>query len=827
MHLGTGILVLVFIVAALLIGALTRHVLKKLHLPYTVVLLLIGLLVGAADRVWDFEHSAPVINDMVHILANVDPHLILFIFLPTLIFESAYSLEVHLFRRLLNQIAILAIPGLIICSLISAAVSKAIVPFEWSWPIALMFGALISATDPVAVVALLKEVSSRKRLETLLEGESLLNDGTAIVLFTIFFGLVISQLDGATDTQLSIAGLSLEFVWVVLAGLFVGLTIGWLALAWIDRIFNDPLIEIAITIASAYLVYFVAEVLLHVSGVVALVAMALLFAGVGRTRISPEVSEFVHQFWEVMAYIANTLIFILVGVLIASRLNFAYMQLAAYVLVLYVALLIIRGGTITMLMPILTRVGGGINREKAIVLTWGGLRGAVSLALALTVAQSESIPVEIRDQILFLCACIVVLTIVVNGSTMTWVFRKLKLDQLPPAKQATVEKAEASIEEELYNLMPNLEQNDFLKGADWVSIRKKLGLEVEKKPIDSDVNIQESDLSVAFRRRLLETERQNYWLQFNEGMIGRHSTQHLVESAEHALDGEPTIYPRTELQKMWEVPVILRYLKRIPLLNRWAVHMSFRRMTLGYDMARGFISAQNEVESYIDQLAPSKTEAEAAHREISLNKQDTYSRVDELRQSFPEIINTLETNAAIRLMLNTERAVIRRLLEHAVLDKSEAGKLLHDVEQRMVAMQRSPDQASLPDPTKIIEQAAWVKGLAHPTIKKLIKIAEHRIFTSGEAIFRQGERSGSFAIIIRGQATIQQIQADGSTTEKLAGPGEIVGARAIMTGIADCSATAKVPIDALWMSEEKLKPVMASDPQLVSNLLQYLTQDEH
>ena len=119
------------------------------------------------------------------LLADIEPHLILLLFLPTLIFESAFGLETHLFKRMFSQIAILAVPGLLVTTTLTAALVYYLFPWSWSWAVCFLFGALISATDPVAVVALLKEVSSRKRLETLIEGESLLNDGTAIVLFTL------------------------------------------------------------------------------------------------------------------------------------------------------------------------------------------------------------------------------------------------------------------------------------------------------------------------------------------------------------------------------------------------------------------------------------------------------------------------------------------------------------------------------------------------------------------------------------------------------------------------------------------------------------------
>ena len=187
----TGLLVLVFVILALIIGAGIRHALKGTQIPYTVALLIIGLGIGLVHRTPVVYDYSVTLGETLDLVAEISPHLILFVFLPTLIFESAFAMEVHLFRRMFLQIAILAVPGLMLSTSLTAGLAKWAFPWEWGWALCFMFGALISATDPVAVVALLKEVSSRKRLETLIEGESLLNDGTAIVFFSLFYGWVL------------------------------------------------------------------------------------------------------------------------------------------------------------------------------------------------------------------------------------------------------------------------------------------------------------------------------------------------------------------------------------------------------------------------------------------------------------------------------------------------------------------------------------------------------------------------------------------------------------------------------------------------------------
>ena len=169
MH-GTGILLLVFICVALTLGALVRHLLKKTSIPYTVVLLLLGLLIGSLSRMYFQQDNVSATSQLMTLIAQMDPHLILYLFLPALIFESAFAMDTHLFKRMFSQICLLAIPGLIIATSLTAAFAMWQFPWQWTWPIAFMFGALVSATDPVAVVALLKEQSSRKRMETLIEG---------------------------------------------------------------------------------------------------------------------------------------------------------------------------------------------------------------------------------------------------------------------------------------------------------------------------------------------------------------------------------------------------------------------------------------------------------------------------------------------------------------------------------------------------------------------------------------------------------------------------------------------------------------------------------
>ena len=544
----------------------------------------------------------------------------------------------------------------------------------------------------------------------------------------------------------------------------------------------------------------------------AVVVLALMFASVGRTKVSPEVSGFLHHFWEMMAHIANTIIFLLVGTLIAGRVQLNDLDSWIALGILYVSLQGIRAFSVALFMPLLKRIGIGINFEKATVLVWGGLRGAVSLALALTVAQNELIPKAIGDQVLFLCAGIVVLTILINGSTMGWLLKKLGLDRLPDAKQATVDKASDEVNKVLSGALPVMMDDDFLKGADWEQVKLASGLQ-SMSELSGPEHISEEELATAFRRRLLETERKHYWTQFEQGTLGVGATKKLVDSVEHALDGTPTIAPRNDLKEFWDTPPLLNALKNIRGMKHWALKLSFTRLSLSYDVARGFIQAQEELQSHVDDLAPNTREADLVHAMVAKNNKATHEYITTLRESFPEIIRDLETYSATRLLLYRERAVIAQQLKQAVLDKPEAERMIMDVEKRMGAMNRVPKFMQTLQGDQVVAQLEWMQSLPESTQNKLNTIMQHSIYSAGEDISKSGKAFCSLGVITRG--TVEMVREhEGKRVISILGVGEMLGALSLLSGYSADNLKAVSLADVIWLPGDKLKPLLASEPEL-------------
>ncbi|MCK5894343.1 MAG: sodium:proton antiporter [Endozoicomonadaceae bacterium] len=677
------LLILIFVVLSILGGVTIRALLKNTAIPYSVALLVLGLILGLMSQSGYIHGPIEDINRSIQLGAELNSNLILFVFLPALIFESAFDLEVHLFKRMFSQIALLAVPGLVICACLTALLSLWVLPWGWSLPVALMFGAVVSATDPVAVVAMLKEMCPRARLQTLIEGESLLNDGTAIVLFSLFLTFA-TQL----NAEMHIPSVILEFFRVVILGIMVGCLVAVVSLIFINQVFNDSLIEITLTLATPYLVFYMAEHVFHVSGVVAVVTLALIYAGPGRTCFSPEVIDHLHHFWQTLAYLFNTLIFILVGIVIAIRITDDDASVESWILmfVMFFGIMLIRALAVLGLIPFLSRLGVGINKEKAIVLIWGGLRGAVSMALALMVAANDALPLAVRNQILFLTAGIVVLSIVVNGGTMRIVMAKLGLNQFSKAKQKTLEKVKSAIHEDVNELKETLKADSTMQMVNWDKVDDSLS---DLSPSTELLNQREQEEETEYLRKLLESERQYYWNQFSQGLLSKKATTLLIRAIEQALDGQPKIAPRPHLEKSWATPKWVGYMESIPLIRRYAQQSLYMQQVLIYESARGLLAANQKTIALAKSLSLSEIDRDVALKEMARNVQLGEEALNKVRSLSPAIVAKIETHTALRILLNKQRNSLTALSHEGVISEVDAEDLVSEVELKMHKAGRS------------------------------------------------------------------------------------------------------------------------------------------
>lgn len=430
-----------FLIVSIVLGTLIYHALthRLLNgLQYTVVLFLAGVITSFIFHGAHVSKRSGPFGRSYEMWMDIDPHLLLFTLLPPLVTGDAMTIDTTVAKRVAKQCLYLAGPGVIIQGMATALMLKVYLPYSWSFKLSLTCGAILCATDPVAVVAMLKELGASPTLTVQIQGESLLNDGTAIVLYMIAYNMLCGEDYDAGDI-ISILVKMAVYAW----GL--GALIGYLFFVWImmanKRFFeHSSIVQVTLTLCCAYSAFIIAEGAFHISGVLATVAAALVLAH----KMWPEVSdkESMHHVWHMMEYIGNTVVFYLGGALsgktmitVATPLDYVHL------IVIYLGLTLIRAATIFASRPLLKYLHSDraeVTVADACVMTWGGLRGAIGLALAIQVSAAranEKITRDDGDRVLFYVSGVAALTLVINASTSPWLVKKLGITQLPSTKK--------------------------------------------------------------------------------------------------------------------------------------------------------------------------------------------------------------------------------------------------------------------------------------------------------------------------------------------------------------------------------------------------------
>lgn len=447
------------IIELLLIVSLVALAVRRLKIPYTVALVVVGLLISVQNP----------------LEIELTPEIILSLFIPPLVFEAAFHLEFKRLRENWLPIIGLAIPGV----LLTTGIVGLIVSYGVGIPLApaLVFGALIAATDPVAVVSLFKALGAPKRLTTLVEGESLFNDGTAIVVFKL---MLVAALPAAAATSgeahsesFNFLTAAIDFVRVALGGLLVGIGLGWVVAQIVARV-DDYLIETMLTTVLAFGAYLIAE-RFHVSGVLAVVAAGILTGNIGTHGMSPTTRIVLFNFWEFLAFVVNSLVFLLIGLEVNLPEIWANLLPISIALAAVLAsrTLVVYGLTALTNWRTANKVPLGFQH----VMFWGGLRGAISLALAL------SLPAALaeREQLRVMTFGVVLFTLLAQGTTMQFLLRRLGIGQ-PAPLELEYERRHGRLlaSQAALRRVETLHQNNEVSLAAWEKIAPELKKRVEE-----------------------------------------------------------------------------------------------------------------------------------------------------------------------------------------------------------------------------------------------------------------------------------------------------------------------------------------------------------
>jgi len=694
--------VLMFFMLGLTCGLASLHFLSRYAptVPYTSVLFVEGVLMGFIHATYGPSHW-PAMHKSITMWENIDPHLLFFTFLPLLVFGDAMGFNPHIFRTSFSQILILACPGVAVGAVLIALAAMYILPYNWDINTAMAFGAILSATDPVAVVALFKSLGVSPRLTMLISGESVCNDGTAIVLFLLFYKISLGAQFTTTDL-ITFFGTSVGIGPVL--GLFFGLiTVAWLGMARRKHAEEDGTIQVMLTILCAYGSFYIAENFFSTSGVLTSVSAATVLAVMGLSRMNS--IHAVETVWSVFEYMANTLIFLLAGLIIGriivERRDIITSQDYIWLLILYVILIFVRLATVFLFFPILRNLGCGMTWQEGLVCTWSGLRGAVGLALAIIMDIEPRVDREKGTRIMFMVGGIAALTLLINGSTTRYLLQYLRIGMSTSVKEQMLrdiqKRMEVRIKKELDELTSNEQENSRFKGADVEAVREAL-LGSEETSIESaelSEAVLDPDRLVFLREIFLQVVRKVYEESVAEGTLDGGSTlvQMLYDSIDEASE-------RVELNPLEDFAILERNLTSATTGWKWADGVLFiwpfeigrdylrqnssakadeNRATALITFINGHQMAQVRVVSFFGVTDNADTPEEVM---ILQESSDEVDRANELLSQLPQVVVSLTRSKMLAAkLLESEAEAILHMDELGIVTSRDAVEMLKDVHE--------------------------------------------------------------------------------------------------------------------------------------------------
>ncbi|RXH79113.1 hypothetical protein DVH24_040260 [Malus domestica] len=701
-----------FLGLCLVLGIACRHLLLGTRVPYTVALLILGIGLGSIGLSLTLFHFFFLIW---HTSSNEEDW--------SRNSNFSFSMEVH-------QI-------------------KLTFPYDWSWKTSLLLGGLLRATDPVAVVALLKELGASKKLSTIIEGESLMNDGTAIVVYQLFYQMVLGK---SYDWAAIIKFLSQ----VTFGAVGIGLAFGIVSVLWLGFIFNDTVIEITLTLAVSYVAYFTAQEGADVSGVLTVMTLGMFYAGVARTAFKGESQQSLHHFWEMVAYIANTLIFILSGVVIAEGVLsgenvFDHGKSWFYLILLYVYVQVSRFIVVAVSFPLLRYFGYGLDWKEAIILIWSGLRGAVALSLSLSKTSDSSALISSDTGVLFVffTGGIVFLTLIVNGSTTQFILRLLDLDKLSAAKRRVLEYTKYEMLNKALEAFGDLGDDEELGPADWPTVKRYSASlnDIDTEPVhphkasESDNDRHLTNLK-DIRERLLNGVQAAYWNMLDEGRITQSAANILMQSVDEAIDlvSREPLSDWKGLKAHVHFPNYCKFLQTSICPRKLVTYFTVERLESACYICAAFLRAHRNARQQLHDFIGDSDVASIVINESEVEGEEAKMFLEDVRATFPQVLRVVKTRQVTYSVLNHLIEYLQNLEKAGILEEKEMLHLHDAVQTDLKKLLRNPPLVKIPKINDLITLHPLMGALPPSVREPLEGSTKETLKLRGVTLYREGSK---------------------------------------------------------------------------------------
>ena len=797
----------------LVIGA-AEPLAARMRLPYSVILAVLGILIGSGAIYFLRTDLTDALDPVAEAILGlpIRSNVFLYVFLPTLLFQATLGMNL---RRMLDD----WVPILVL-AVVAVVVATLTVGYALSWtsalPLAacLLIGAIVSTTDPSAVVSIFRSISAPRRLARIIEGESLLNDAAAIALFGLFMGFVML---GMPDPSL---GDALSRFPVLIAG---GALAGWVAAqiaVWTMALFaRHELAQLSISVALPYLAYIGAEQSIGASGVIAVVAAGITLNLAGPGRLLPQAWSNLREVWDLLAHWAGALIFILAALLIPRLLE--EVQVGDFVLigVVILAAIVARVVILFGLLPLLTflRVSPAVERPYRIAILWGGLRGAVTLALALAVTESFQIPNEVKRVVGILATGFTLFTLIVQGTTLRSVIGWLGLDRLSPIDQAlsrqVVAVALQTVREDVARTGENYELiHDIVR-----SEAKRFGdrLDEAVKMAEDSADILDRDRITLGLIALAGHERDTILARVRERTISARMAERVLSDADRLIEGAHTGgrsgYMRAARRS---VAYGRAFRAAVVLQSRLGVPALLARMaTDRFELLLAQRLILRDLGTFIDgriRRIHGRRVAELLHEMLTRRIEAVDTALEGLRLQYPGYAEQLERRFIRRTALRFEEREYTTMREDGLIGAEVYAALMLDLAERRAAEEERPRLDIALRRADLVRQFPLFADLDNAALKQLAHALKTRYVNAGDVIIGKDSAAKSVFFIASGAVELQ-----GAGQNLRLGRGEMFGQMAIlMQKPRRAEVRAIAPSTLLALDEERFRRLLKKSEAL-------------
>ncbi|MEM1289837.1 MAG: sodium:proton antiporter, partial [Pseudomonadota bacterium] len=500
------------------------------------ILAFLGTFIGAGALFFLQTDLTDALNPVAQTILNfpITSNVFLYLFLPTLLFQATLGMNI---RRMMDDVVPILVMAIVAVFVATFTVGYAL-SFVSALPLAacLLLGAIISTTDPSAVVGIFRSIAAPQRLSRIIEGESLLNDAAAVALFGLFMGFVMIGVPNPSPQE-AVGEFPVLLAGGALTGWFIA-RIGVAVMAWFE---GYELAQISISVALPYLAYIGAEQTIGASGVIAVVAAGLTLNLAAPGRLTPQAWSRLTEKWEVLAYWAGAFIFVLAALLIPRFLADLRVSDLGLLVMVTLAAFAARAVVLYGLLPLLTYLGASpvVERPYRLTMLWGGLRGAVTLALALAVTENARVPGEVQRIVGILATCFTLFTLLVQGASLRAVIHRLGLDRLSPLDEALAEQAVAvalqTVREDVAKSTENYELNPEIVRSE--AVRFGARLQEAVKSAESSRDILDRDRITLGLLSIAGAEREFVLLHMRDRSLSTRLAENAIVDIDRLIEG--------------------------------------------------------------------------------------------------------------------------------------------------------------------------------------------------------------------------------------------------------------------------------------------------